>query len=341
MSDRSIEIKVGLLVIVSGVLFAMFIIALGDIHFDEERYYFVEFRSASGLTSGAPVKIAGVTSGKVREVRYMGPKEGVSDRGAPLISVKIGIQVTKADSVRENARFHITATGVLGAKYIEIDPGTGDKAAMAEGASVRGEEPFRLEIMTSKVDRLVSSMNELMDGSSEKVDSMLNAAEDTMEVMRSLIADNAEALKRSVGRIDRITENTLGIVESVNGAIGDGEKLKNIFDNTDKTLANAKSISAQVRKRTKKLISKVHDTMDTLNESVHYFKEVAEQAKEHAMKAIQNAALVLEDAHAISQDLRAGKGLIGGVLQDPELFDELKEMMRDLKRHPWKFLWKE
>jgi len=162
-----------------------------------------------------------------------------------------------------------------------------------------------------------------------------------MEVMRSLISDNSEALKRSVGRIDSITENTLGIVESVNEAIGDGEQLQKIFDNTERTLANATNITGQVRKRTKKLIAKVTDTMDTLNESVHYFKDVAEQARGHAMKAIEKAALVLEDAHAISQDMRAGRGLIGGVLQDPELFDELKEMMRDLKRHPWKFLWKE
>jgi len=341
MSDRSIEIKVGLLVIVAGVLFALFIIALGGVHFEEERYFYVEFRSASGLTVGSPVKIAGVTSGKVREVQYLGPREGEADRSSPLIRVKIGIELDKSNSVRENARFHITATGVLGAKYIEVDPGTGDKSAMVEEAIVRGQEPFRLEIMTSKIDRLVSSMIDLMDGSSAKVDSMLKSAEDTMSVMRSLVVDNSDALKKSLARVDGITENTLSIVTSVNGAIGDGEKLEKIIDSTEKTLENTKNISGQVRKRTKKILGKATETMDTLNESVHYFKDVTEQAKEHAMKAIEKAALVMEDAHAITQDVRAGKGFIGGVLQDPELFDELKEIVRDIKRHPWKLLWKE
>ena len=36
-----------------------------------------------------------------------------------------------------------------------------------------------------------------------------------------------------------------------------------------------------------------------------------------------------------------GEGMIGALLNDREMYDDVWEMMKDFKRHPWKFLWKE
>jgi phospholipid/cholesterol/gamma-HCH transport system substrate-binding protein len=36
-----------------------------------------------------------------------------------------------------------------------------------------------------------------------------------------------------------------------------------------------------------------------------------------------------------------GRGTIGQLIIDQEIYDDLKEMLRDLKRHPWKMLWRE
>jgi len=40
-------------------------------------------------------------------------------------------------------------------------------------------------------------------------------------------------------------------------------------------------------------------------------------------------------------DLRKGKGTAGALLVDEQIYDDLKELVRDLKRNPWKFFWKE
>jgi phospholipid/cholesterol/gamma-HCH transport system substrate-binding protein len=39
--------------------------------------------------------------------------------------------------------------------------------------------------------------------------------------------------------------------------------------------------------------------------------------------------------------VRKGKGTAGALLVDPQIYDDLKELVRDLKRNPWKFFWKE
>jgi phospholipid/cholesterol/gamma-HCH transport system substrate-binding protein len=50
---------------------------------------------------------------------------------------------------------------------------------------------------------------------------------------------------------------------------------------------------------------------------------------------------VLSDAKSISETLKSGQGTIGALLTDREMYDDIREMMKDLKRHPWKFIWKE
>jgi phospholipid/cholesterol/gamma-HCH transport system substrate-binding protein len=50
---------------------------------------------------------------------------------------------------------------------------------------------------------------------------------------------------------------------------------------------------------------------------------------------------LIENAAAIVENIRAGKGTVGALLVKEEVYADIKEMVRDLKRNPWKFLWKE
>jgi len=47
------------------------------------------------------------------------------------------------------------------------------------------------------------------------------------------------------------------------------------------------------------------------------------------------------DAQAILSHMKRGKGTVGALVMDEQLFDDLQEMARDLKHNPWKFLWRE
>ena len=45
-------------------------------------------------------------------------------------------------------------------------------------------------------------------------------------------------------------------------------------------------------------------------------------------------------AHIVAQ-VRRGRGTAGALVMDREIYEDIKEMVRDLKRNPWKFFWKE
>jgi phospholipid/cholesterol/gamma-HCH transport system substrate-binding protein len=39
--------------------------------------------------------------------------------------------------------------------------------------------------------------------------------------------------------------------------------------------------------------------------------------------------------------VKTGKGTVGALVMDEAVYDDVQEMVRDLKHNPWKFLWRE
>ena len=65
-------------------------------------------------------------------------------------------------------------------------------------------------------------------------------------------------------------------------------------------------------------------------------KKTLQDISELAMKANATAT----DAQQIVAHIRGGKGTVGALVMDEEIYDDVQEMVRDLKHNPWKFLWK-
>ncbi len=53
------------------------------------------------------------------------------------------------------------------------------------------------------------------------------------------------------------------------------------------------------------------------------------------------AKVVTADAETILSHVKRGKGTVGAVVMDEQLYDDLQELVRDLKHNPWKFFWRE
>jgi phospholipid/cholesterol/gamma-HCH transport system substrate-binding protein len=55
----------------------------------------------------------------------------------------------------------------------------------------------------------------------------------------------------------------------------------------------------------------------------------------------ERANATAADAQAIAAHIKSGKGTVGALVMDEEIYDDMQEMVRDLKHNPWKFLWRE
>ena len=72
--ERSIEVKVGVLILVSLGILAAFVLVMGGLNFEKTYPVYVDFDNPGGLQSGAPVRIAGVKVGSVKELAFLGGK---------------------------------------------------------------------------------------------------------------------------------------------------------------------------------------------------------------------------------------------------------------------------
>ena len=92
-NPRSIEVKVGLLILTALVLLGGFILVMGGINFQPTYDVFVGFDNPGGLQTGAPCKIAGVKVGTVEEIQYLGgaldPK---TSKPMPLVRVRVSLE---------------------------------------------------------------------------------------------------------------------------------------------------------------------------------------------------------------------------------------------------------
>ena len=115
MKRSTIEIWVGIFVVIGIVCIGYLTIRLGQIEWFGDYYYplYAKFQSVSGLKAGTPVEIAGVQIGRVDAI--------VLDREKHIAVVTLKIQ--NGIELTDDVIASIKTAGLIGDKYIMLSPG--------------------------------------------------------------------------------------------------------------------------------------------------------------------------------------------------------------------------
>src|SRR6478735_4377834 len=70
MAGRSIEVKVGVLILVGVGLLAGLVLVMGGISFSSRFPLYVDFENPGGIQPGAPVRMAGVRVGSIDSLEF-------------------------------------------------------------------------------------------------------------------------------------------------------------------------------------------------------------------------------------------------------------------------------
>jgi phospholipid/cholesterol/gamma-HCH transport system substrate-binding protein len=119
MKKTSIELAVGIFVLIGLVCVGYLTIRLGKMEFFQDEHYFLKarFQSVTGLKPGANIEIAGVKVGLVDSIS-LDPKDQVA-----LVQLKIKKDVVLTDDVIASVK----TSGLIGDKYIKLSPGGSDE----------------------------------------------------------------------------------------------------------------------------------------------------------------------------------------------------------------------
>jgi len=156
----SLEVKVGLFIITGIGLLVFFLFAIGDFstYFQPGYELRVTFESANGIGRGSPVQYAGVEVGKVESLRLLYPD------GAPAPHVEISIKLPRQIKIRSTDEASISTFGLLGEKYLEIRPGTGEGEFLTPGQTLLGKPPVSTERIIERSSEVLTELKQTLEG---------------------------------------------------------------------------------------------------------------------------------------------------------------------------------
>ena len=143
MKKYTIETIVGVFVVIGLLSVGYLSLKLGKVSFFEEDplVLYARFSSVSGLKVGSPIEIFGIQVGRVQKI------EVDSEKGMALV----GMSIRNGIKVYDDAIASIKTAGLIGDKFIKIDPGGSGDLLKPKGGIRDTSSGFDLEEMIGKV----------------------------------------------------------------------------------------------------------------------------------------------------------------------------------------------
>jgi phospholipid/cholesterol/gamma-HCH transport system substrate-binding protein len=142
MKKYSIETVVGIFIVIGLICVGYMTVKLGKVSlFGEDTYpLYARFASVSGLRVGSSVEIYGIQVGSVTSLgidfeRQMGV---------------VGIKISKETKVYDDAAATIKSSGLIGDKYVKIDPGGAGEVLKPRGIITQTSVPADIEDLIGK-----------------------------------------------------------------------------------------------------------------------------------------------------------------------------------------------
>jgi len=157
-SSKFTEIKVGIFVVVILFLFgaAVFTIGSHQKYFQRQYTLWASFSNIKGLIVGAPVRLAGLTVGRVNDIHF--------PENPAVKTIRVELKINKGVQKRicGDSIASIQTMGLLGDKYVEISLGSPQCGVLADNARIKTVEPIDLMEYATKLEETIDAVNTIL-----------------------------------------------------------------------------------------------------------------------------------------------------------------------------------
>jgi phospholipid/cholesterol/gamma-HCH transport system substrate-binding protein len=199
------------------------------------------FPQASGLADGDPVEVAGVVQGKVDEIVY--------ERGL----ARLEISMNKGAELYADATIAIANYGMMGQKFIAIDPGNPALGPLDPTKPMQGEFQPGVGDMMTEVGQSLAATNLLVDrlnrflavvdstGGALSIGHTITNLETITGNVSTLTSENRVRLARSVANFEAASGELRALLSEK------GPALRNTFDNLERATTQADTTARELK----------------------------------------------------------------------------------------------
>jgi phospholipid/cholesterol/gamma-HCH transport system substrate-binding protein len=351
MAQIGIEARVGIFVLLALLVLVGFVLMLGDFSISPGYQVFADYGYAGGLQVGAPVKLSGVKVGRVAGIEILsadakpGSAPTLAELGrdeSPRVRARLVLDASARPLITSDVRFYIGMQGLIGETYVELDPGplAVGKSALAEGTSVRGVDAPRLHVVVLEVSALINMLGNLAGvGQGAGLARLAESLRNLIDTVGGIASERKGELSAVVADAAAIAADMRVVSAKLRGALEGGDNLKSLLEDGSATAALVRRDLPSLMEHTRTSLEAV-EALSVKAKAAADEANIAELARE--LKAtLDNLNQVTLDARKVMDTIRRGQGTLGGAVTDPQVYDDLKDLLRDLKKNPWKLLWRE
>jgi len=305
---------------------------------------YVDYDYSGNLQPGAPVKVSGIKVGKVSSVDFWGGKVDPKLDGKRVqVRVQVWIEDRARDSIRSDAEFFINTAGVLGEQYLEIVPGRSfETPPIVAGAVIHGapavHDPPRTDLVVARLYEVLDGVAAVLRDDRDAIKNLLANSANAVKEANQLLVDNRAGIGELITSGADLAKEAKVTLTKVNTGLGDGRMVATLLNDADGTLRAAQNTMNTLTPPAQALIA---DATRVTNIITEQRVDKAIEAADKAASAAGKAGGLIDNVNGMVTDLRAGKGTAGALLAKDDIYADLRELIRDLKRNPWKFFWKE
>ena len=227
--------------------------------------------------------------------------------------LQVEIQVKSDFPISKSSTIDIYEPGLIGGKQIQIVPNFQDPVMAESGDFFKGRN----------VPGLTSLVGEKLTPLQEKIERVAADADLLLKNLNDVLDEKSKAnLRESIARLSLVMDEFAKAGKNVN------ELLDNNQANIDRTMVNLSKTTAN--------FSKFSDTLANANigQALRNF--------ENSMKGVDK---IVTNFDKISTDLQGGKGTMGKLLNDDQLYKNLNEtstelelLLQDLRLNPTRYI---
>ena len=329
--------RVGIVVICAALVLAILIVLFGE-GWQSQYTVFVDTHTAPNVTKDTPVRKNGILIGRVYAVQNQ-------ERG-----VRLTLKIDSDEPLYENEICKIGTASFLGDAVIDIVPGTDpgrgepiqDRMMFANVSVARN--PIELIDVALKMEQNVADTLQSIKRAADTVDEAGKGLTQIVSRVQEAVGENEGDLQQFFANTRNLSEkantaldNFNALMENVNALAGDETVRGNLSETIQKLpeIFNEITLAVADTRETINSFRKISDNADVnLNNLQKFTEALGEQGPEfleNLNTSLQQVDTLIAEVNAFAQGIGQSKGTIGKLLQDPELYNNLNETIRNIR----------
>ena len=327
VDERRLQIRVGALVLLGAASVAALLFLMGELSFGQRTELKVDYAHTGNVVVGAPVRLGGVTVGRVTRVELMPDRR---DSGGDPLPVQMVLEIDPKvlKSIHTDALVTVATQGPLGEPYLEVGTGSLGTPLVGEAHALRGLDAPRLDLIGATLNKLLQSVSRAFEqGSGEGAPDVLRSVGHLVGTLDDVIGKRKDDLGSLITDLSQASRDLRLFAAATRTSFGPGGKGTQMIDDA---AASAHELRPVVKSAAAMASTLTPEDGEALRQMLHRFSRSSADLEKIAARTDRILARV-----------EAGQGTLGALQKDPQVYDDLRALLADLRAHPWKMLWKQ